>query len=653
MSVTGRLITLFVFLVSWGLLTAGNWEYVLPVTSIYDICPVDSAYWIGTDAGSIKLDPETGNLEFIEMKEATLEAHRIYAIQRGLDGKLWVVTGEGLALYDGYDWEKWDTEKLGVDPTIDIIGSMLSDECGNIWVCYHKTFNPIQRDIAYETILCRIGPDGVESSYYDANFWMLGCIDGKVYAATDLTSLDRSKASTSTNDQLYIYDCRTGRTAIRDLNLKGHVNHYWLAANGDLFIRCLNYDTMIRTNYMHRSIQNGVDPSRVKKLTGLAADISPDGVDENGNIFSVSEGKPLIWRENGWEPVPVVCELPDNVSMKTITPDGKVLASDGHLLYEYSPSEANVYNLNPTTINLANRYFSGISDMVVDSSGNAWFATKSEISRYDGRDWYSIYISDRLGYNEFAVSRLEIDSRDNLWLGFNDNLYHVRGDDLVFQKAIPGLIEMAVDSKDQIWLMCEDRLLVQRKGKWNEYPNDRCGLSGQQIRDFYIDSRDRPWVETTGYQAEWWVEPEHFIYSFDGNKWAKYLYDASSYLRESKVTDLYVDEEDRLWIATSGETPKVLCYHRGKVTEYPLDSVTCVKIFKGANETWWANVEGGSVIMWDGFVIYFDGRQLIRTSNSPETHIRRVYLDKKGNNWLLLDSSGLAIYNESGVDLWN
>lgn len=122
------------FLVADGLIS--NEVYCLLETA-------DGKLWIGTDAGLCvyngktftKLEIPLSQNPAVKKSNYFANSHRIYSIIQGKDGRLWVATIDGLYVYDGTSFTRFEIPEAanGFLSNSDKAERILEDKDGNIW----------------------------------------------------------------------------------------------------------------------------------------------------------------------------------------------------------------------------------------------------------------------------------------------------------------------------------------------------------------------------------------------------------------------------------------------------------------------------------------------------------------------------------------
>ena len=98
----------------------------------------NGAIWIGTFGGLYKYDGKTW--QTYTRENSSLQDNFIYSLAVDMQNNIWVGTnGNGIAVFDGVTWRKWDMSNMGIGTKIgDIIHSIICDKDGMIWAAHMR-----------------------------------------------------------------------------------------------------------------------------------------------------------------------------------------------------------------------------------------------------------------------------------------------------------------------------------------------------------------------------------------------------------------------------------------------------------------------------------------------------------------------------------
>lgn len=106
------------------------------VTSI--IADNNDAIWVGTFGGLTKFDGKIW--QSYTQANSGLHTDLIYSVAVDKQNNIWVGTnGNGIAVFDGSSWRKWDMSNMGIGSKIgDIIHALICDKDGMIWAAHMR-----------------------------------------------------------------------------------------------------------------------------------------------------------------------------------------------------------------------------------------------------------------------------------------------------------------------------------------------------------------------------------------------------------------------------------------------------------------------------------------------------------------------------------
>jgi len=557
------------------------------------------------------------------------------SVVEGWDGRIWVGTYDGLASFDGENWELWTPERLGIDNeyTGDIVSSMIADQ-NNVWVCFQHWEANIGSDNA-PTMLVRIGHDSIgwDDSSYDID--LIGSSQGLLLASIR----PGEEYDINPNDVLFVFDGKKAR--LEGLALDFDESRYALSKNGDLFITPVWYGEVAESLYIHRDISSGISSAHIDELEFFGKEVSWLSNDALGNVFAVIDHKAWIWAGDDWEEVQLPYESISRLQMDDYsdciilagTTDGKILAGFRNQLWVAESNDCHAYNLHSTG-------FAGLTDpqdMVIDSAGTVWFATASELIRYDGADWkmipYEFPIIDYYG----VTAGLAVNSRREVWLRYKDDLYVVEGDKLTWKKKITVLLETSFDQRDHLWALSGDKVQRLKDGTWKQFTNKESGLPATGLKDLDIDANGKVWVLS-----------EHKIHSFNGSTWNSI--NLPGQIGESNFFG--VDSNGAPWIMCFREVyMKGYSYNQELYYAYKdkkwheMEVGQCLYLITADTKGgWWSWTTGPAA----GVAFHHNGVHGAEVPGSPRSYGHCIYIDSNNNKWFLLPDE-IMVYNEDGI----
>lgn len=106
------------------------------VTSIVE--DKNGAIWIGSFGGLLKFDGNSW--QSFSRNNSGLHNDLIYSLTVDKQNRIWASTnGDGIAVYNGTLWQKWDMANMGIGTRIgDVILSVICDQNGMIWAAHMR-----------------------------------------------------------------------------------------------------------------------------------------------------------------------------------------------------------------------------------------------------------------------------------------------------------------------------------------------------------------------------------------------------------------------------------------------------------------------------------------------------------------------------------
>lgn len=166
----------------------------------------------------------------------------------------------------------------------------------------------------------------------------------------------------------------------------------------------------------------------------------------------------------------------------------------------------------------------------IDQDGVKWFGTEGGVTRFNGKDWRSYTHKDGLGATEKEVGAYE---RIPIVTPYHTEDKSIEGYSPNFVLAI------AVDGNNHKWFGTWGAGLSRFDGKtWKNYTM-RDGLAGNFISDILVDQDGRLWIATEG-----------GISVFDGTRWQSFT--KLDGLLEEEIFTIEVDQAGRKWFGANG-----------------------------------------------------------------------------------------------------
>ncbi|MBN8702623.1 MAG: SpoIIE family protein phosphatase [Bacteroidetes bacterium] len=268
-----------------------------------------------------------------------------------------------------------------------------------------------------------------------------------------------------------------------------------------------------------------------------------------------------------------------------------------------------------------------------DSKGNIWFGTSGGgLSCYNGKQFTNFNASNGLAGNQI-ISILE-DSKKNIWAGtYGSGLYKYNGKTFMCFNENNGLpnnyiTAICEDSNGNLWLGTIEKGVIFYDGKTFKNYTIKEGLPSNFILSI-----------TEDYTKKIWIGTEKGIATFSNEKIN--INSKLKFLSTSKIRCLYQDNENTMWIGTSG-AGLIACKGDSTKTYSVNDGIPSNIIFtisKDKNSGLWLGTPLGASFLKDNkFTNYTTNEGL------PENEIRSICSDLSGNVWLSTIGTGVACF---------
>lgn len=263
-----------------------------------------------------------------------------------------------------------------------------------------------------------------------------------------------------------------------------------------------------------------------------------------------------------------------------------------------------------------------IYDLIAASDGTMWIGTyaKGVIALSDTN---TVHYTKKNGLSSDNIYDLQEDREGTIWIatdGEGINLY--QGDDFVFYRPESGLsspmaYSLFKDSKEKRWVGTAGGIFLYENGHFEQQP----------FPSGYADSREVWDIAEQANGDLLFLMPDNAIYRYDGESFENYskLHDLELWF----TYDLFVDEDNSLWVATD-----VGLFHKknGNLKHYTrtdgLSSNIVYQVYAHKGYLWLATYNG---------ISRFDGKNFknyTRKDGIGHSEISCITSDEKGNLWL-------------------
>lgn len=313
------------------------------------------------------------------------------------------------------------------------------------------------------------------------------------------------------------------------------------------------------------------------------------------------------------------------------------IGTDGGLI-QLKLQTGEAYNFNEDNSGLP---CSHITCLSMDAAGNKWIGTKEGLACFDGRIW-TVFNPENSPLPHDEITTIDCDPNNVIWIGTNEGLFRKNGDDwTVFTRQITNWLSdyievVKIAPNGAVWVSTSEELTFFENNSWRIL--DREGFKDLKgsVNNIVFDSQGDIWI-TTRYWEIFSGPYGDGLGKFDGNSWTIYK-EGNSCLPTNSIDCLAVDENNNLWLGTSGGLIKFdgnECFTEqwdfipGFITAIHIEYMTSI----------WVGSEFG--------LYYFNGTlgyQFITGAGLADFQARDVSIDRENNIWFF-NGDGIVRFN--------
>ena len=276
-----------------------------------------------------------------------------------------------------------------------------------------------------------------------------------------------------------------------------------------------------------------------------------------------------------------------------------------------------------------------ITDMMQDRKGYIYIGTYDGVVRFDGVDFttYSRAVDEK--YDFATAHSLFQDSRDNIWVGHNDEGITCMCPDGSIKKYTveDGLVNNKInaiteDPDGNLWVGTAVGPCYMTPDGKIMVPERDGGIDEKIIiSDMFCDSAGRIWIATG---TELYVYEDKLLKRFPG----------FSTLDSDDVFSVRQDNSGALWFAVC--PCYAVCVKNGEETVYdishPHKKPTSVSVvMQDSYGNYWVASDAGITVIHNGMFTYYDMH-----NGLPDDGVTIAIEDNEGNIWLGLNRGGLV-----------
>lgn len=278
-----------------------------------------------------------------------------------------------------------------------------------------------------------------------------------------------------------------------------------------------------------------------------------------------------------------------------------------------------------------------ITALVQDQKGYIYIGTYDGLVRFDGVEFVNFTRTLDAKYDFTAVRSIFQDSKENLWVGHNDEgvTCFQKNGELIKYTTDNGLPHNSVraiceDLDHNIWFGTASGLCYFTPSHEFIVPEglEELGQETIQVSKLFCDTAGRIWISTA-------IENDLFVYS---NKKIE-RFKGITKINNPSVNEVTQDKSGAFWF---GVAPHYAV--RIKDTEETVfdvghdhtDGTVINSIIQDTNGDYWFAGDSGITIIHNGLYTYYDKRNGI-----SDDYINEIFQDREGNIWIGYNRGGI------------
>ena len=309
-----------------------------------------------------------------------------------------------------------------------------------------------------------------------------------------------------------------------------------------------------------------------------------------------------------------------------------------------------------------------VTSIAIDAQGNKWFGTNTGVvAKFDNVNW-TVYDSSNSGLpGDYIISTIVIDKQDNKWIGLNYSYTQGDGAGLVkfdntnwtvYNQSNSGLpnnkvSRIDIDSFGNKWIGTWGGGVAKFDDSiWVVYNSANSDLPDDYISEIEIDDLGNKWIAAQGGIAK-----------CDDTSWTVYDYNSILPAHEQGfISSIAIDDKGNKWFGVSDESwdPEaaggVAVFDNQNWSFYnSTNSGLPYGVYSIANDGR-GSIWFGTAHTWnysDAAVAKFDGSKWTvynyANSGMPNVLVSSIAIDAQGNKWFGTPNIGVVVFNENGI----
>ncbi len=642
---------IFIFVLDYTGAQQIQWSGYMNSESINCITEDGNYLWLGTSAGLVKYDKNSGATQTYSKYNASLPMNQIYSAAIDKDNVKWFGTWAGLVRYDGTTWSVYTTANSGL--LSNWVRGIAVDNNNNKWFA------------TYAGIVKYDGTNWtVYSTQTDTNITCntFACVtvdkSNNIWAGTTSDYYQKGGVFKYDGKKWTSYTMQNSPITDYEINsITATNNIIWI---GTYYSGLIKFDGATFTPY---TTDNSAIPD--VNITGLTADNS-------GNIWISTKSYLKKGGVAKFDGTNFTSYIKDNGNFPAPSILSVYAASNGKV---YSGTETNglaIFNgtsWSSTKVSDNGLPSNFVNCILIDSKNNKWFGTEeSGLAKYDGQGWtvYDTSTQNKLPHN--AVLSIAEDNNGVIWAGTRkgivriDNgtftIFNINSKEPIYADWVQGI---AIDKNNVKWFASDNSVYSYNDTTWTYYSSNNIPVIPTYLSNFtnvFIDNNNNVWAGVLGFGA----------IKYDGTNWIAYS-PSNSGLTYADVEEFGQDNSGKMWFGTFGESPDGMnggiftlngsSWQNIRKNNSPLLGNYINSIGKSSSGEIWIGSTSYGTSFGGGLTIIKNPSdptnnntvQTYTTANSslPYPWITDIKFDSKGNAWMGLYGYGVAIFNSQGI----
>jgi signal transduction histidine kinase/ligand-binding sensor domain-containing protein/DNA-binding response OmpR family regulator len=276
-----------------------------------------------------------------------------------------------------------------------------------------------------------------------------------------------------------------------------------------------------------------------------------------------------------------------------------------------------------------------VEQILEDTDGALWLATRSGLSRFDGKEARSF--PDEPLLRGTRVHAVQPDGAGNLWVATGRSLLRYDGRQFSDESRTAGLGNREFycalfETNGTLWFGTEQGVIVQQNNRLVQWAPE-APFSTNRIYALHRDGKGSLWIGTSG-AGLWRVEGTNLT-----------RFDRRNGLSSSSVYALAADPGGALWVGTSDGVARYADGAFFNLTVADGLATNQVRaIYADADGTLWFG-HGDR----EGAATRYDGKSFVHYTTAdglPRNRINQFYRDRAGRLWMASSGRGLARFEE-------